>query len=155
MADTDLQQFVVNVGTTAQIEAGISGGTITSDMLSIATDATDYATTSDIANMQTTTNLVTSVNSLSTDTEYPSAKCLYTNISKTIGIPDYTNPSSLAASTIHTILENGWIATSGTVRLNSKTGKQLASGGAYVTFPVAAGTKVYVAGVAANFFPCL
>ena len=77
MADTDLKQFVINVGTTAQIEAGISGGTITSDMLSIATDATDYATTTDIANMQTTTNLVTSVSSSSTDTQYPSAKLFY------------------------------------------------------------------------------
>lgn len=44
MADTELKQFVVNIGTTAQIEAGISGGTITSDMLSISTDAPEYAT---------------------------------------------------------------------------------------------------------------
>lgn len=46
MADTDLQQFVINIGTQAQIEAGISGGTITSDMLSIATDASEYVDTS-------------------------------------------------------------------------------------------------------------
>ena len=36
-----------------------------------------YATTSAIANMQTTTNLVTSVSSSSTDSQYPSAKLLY------------------------------------------------------------------------------
>lgn len=42
--DTDLQQLVINVGTTAQIEAGISGGTITADMLSLTTDGPDYAT---------------------------------------------------------------------------------------------------------------
>ena len=42
MADTDLQQFIINVGTKAQIEAGISGGTITSDMLSISTDEDSF-----------------------------------------------------------------------------------------------------------------
>ena len=36
-----------------------------------------YATTSAIANMQTTTNLVTSVSSSSTDSQYPSAKLFY------------------------------------------------------------------------------
>lgn len=39
--DTELQQLVINVGTEAQIEAGIASGTITSDMLSIATDGAD------------------------------------------------------------------------------------------------------------------
>lgn len=42
MADTDLDKLVINVGTTAQIEAGISGGTITQDMLSITTDGAGY-----------------------------------------------------------------------------------------------------------------
>lgn len=37
-----------------------------------------YITSSAIANMQTTTNLVTSVSSSSTDSQYPSALCLYT-----------------------------------------------------------------------------
>lgn len=36
-----------------------------------------YLTSSDISTMQTTTNLVTSVSSLSTDSQYPSAKCVY------------------------------------------------------------------------------
>ena len=42
MADTDLEKLVINVGTIAQIEAGISGGTITQDMLSITTDGAGY-----------------------------------------------------------------------------------------------------------------
>ena len=36
-----------------------------------------YLTSSSIANMQTTTNLVTSVSSSSTNSQYPSAKCVY------------------------------------------------------------------------------
>lgn len=36
--DTTVQELVINVGTTAQIEAAIAGGTITQDMLSITTD---------------------------------------------------------------------------------------------------------------------
>lgn len=68
MSDTQLQQLVINVGTTAQIEAGIQGGTITSDMLSISTDDDTY---------QTKSNLVTSVSSASTDSQYPSAKLFY------------------------------------------------------------------------------
>lgn len=40
-------------------------------------NGTNVATTSDISNMQTTTNLVTSLSSASTDTQYPSAKCVY------------------------------------------------------------------------------
>lgn len=39
--DTQLQQLVINVGTDAQITAGIASGTITEDMLSIATDGSD------------------------------------------------------------------------------------------------------------------
>ena len=39
--DTQLQQLVINVGTDAQIQAGIGSGTITEDMLSIATDGAD------------------------------------------------------------------------------------------------------------------
>lgn len=42
--DTDLQQFNVYVGTTAQIEAGISGGTIGQNDLAISTDGANYST---------------------------------------------------------------------------------------------------------------
>lgn len=45
--DTQLQQLVINVGTTAQIEAAIQGGTITSDMLSVTTDGLEYSTAID------------------------------------------------------------------------------------------------------------
>lgn len=41
--DTQLQQLVINVGTDAQIQAGIASGTITEDMLSIATDGADIS----------------------------------------------------------------------------------------------------------------
>lgn len=37
----------------------------------------NYATQSDISNMEVTTNKVTSLSSSSTDTQYPSAKCVY------------------------------------------------------------------------------
>lgn len=42
-SDTQLQQLVINVGTTAQLEAAMQGGTITSDMLSISTDGATYS----------------------------------------------------------------------------------------------------------------
>lgn len=41
--DTQLQQLVINVGTTAQLEAAMQGGSITSDMLSISTDGATYS----------------------------------------------------------------------------------------------------------------
>ena len=42
MADTELQQLIIYVGTTAQIEAAIQAGTITENDLSISTDAPDF-----------------------------------------------------------------------------------------------------------------
>ena len=71
MADTDLSQLVINVGTTAQIEAGIAGGTITQNMLSISTDAGVYLTTSDI---------VSSVSSSSTNSKAVGAKLFYDTV---------------------------------------------------------------------------
>lgn len=53
--DTDLTQLVINVGTTAQIEAGISGGTITNDMLSLTTDGGNYLTSSDVTSSYSAT----------------------------------------------------------------------------------------------------
>ena len=64
MADTELQQLVINVGTTAQIEAGISGGTITQDMLSISTDGPDYATGPIIVNLSATDSITLANNTL-------------------------------------------------------------------------------------------
>lgn len=66
--DTKLQQLVINVGTTAQIEAAIAGGTITQDMLSVTTDGDTYLTTGDI---------VSSVDSSSTNTKAVGAKLFY------------------------------------------------------------------------------
>lgn len=40
--DTQVQQLVINVGTKAQIEAAIAGGTITENMLSVTTDGSNY-----------------------------------------------------------------------------------------------------------------
>jgi len=42
MADTELQQLIIYVGTTAQIEAAISAGTITENDITISTDAPDF-----------------------------------------------------------------------------------------------------------------
>lgn len=68
MADTKLQQLVINVGTKAQIEAAIAAGTITEDMLSITTDGDTYLTTGDI---------VSSVDSSSTNLKAVGAKLFY------------------------------------------------------------------------------
>ena len=45
--------------------------------VSAFTNDSGYITNSAITNMQTTTNLVTSLSASSTDTQYPSAKCVY------------------------------------------------------------------------------
>ena len=66
--DTKLQQLVINVGTTAQIEAAIAGGTITEDMLSVTTDGDTYLTTGDI---------VSSVDSSSTNLKAVGSKLFY------------------------------------------------------------------------------
>ena len=66
--DTQIQQLVINVGTKAQIEAAIAGGTITADMLSITTDGDTYLTTEDI---------VSSVDSSSTNLKAVGAKLFY------------------------------------------------------------------------------
>lgn len=42
-SDTQLNQLVINVGTESQIATAIAGGTITEDMLSIATDGADIS----------------------------------------------------------------------------------------------------------------
>lgn len=56
MADTKLQQLVINVGTKAQIEAGIAGGTITENMLSVSTDGPDFLTTDNVIDNTTSTS---------------------------------------------------------------------------------------------------
>lgn len=64
MADTELQQLIIYVGTTVQIEAAISAGTITENDFAISTDAPDYQeklnqAQMDAVNSGITTQLVT------------------------------------------------------------------------------------------------
>ena len=64
MADTELQQLIIYVGTTAQIEAAISAGTITENDFAISADAPDYQeklnqAQMDAVNSGITTQLVT------------------------------------------------------------------------------------------------
>ena len=61
---------------------GFTDGTTTvrtakSGLVDLSSLLSNYVTSSAIANMQTTTNLVTSVSSSSTDSQYPSAKLFY------------------------------------------------------------------------------
>lgn len=93
-ADTALQSAPVTsvnnktgavVLTASDVGAGTyskpSGGIPSSDLAQSVQDSLDLADTAvqpaAIANMQTTGNLVTSVSSSSTDSQYPSAKCLF------------------------------------------------------------------------------
>lgn len=71
-----------------------------------------------------------------------------------MGVPDYTNGTTLATSTLHTMPSNGWISSSGSVRLNANTGKQILGGGALGMVPVESGQVVYISGMAATFYPC-
>lgn len=68
---TTVQTFTANAS--SDVTCNITVPTATSDL----TNDSGYITNSAITNMQTTTNLVTSISSLSTDTQYPSAKCVY------------------------------------------------------------------------------
>ena len=68
---TSVATFSANASSNAT--ANITVPTDTSDL----TNGAGYITSSAISSMQTTTNLVTSVSAQSTDTQYPSAKCVY------------------------------------------------------------------------------
>lgn len=72
-----------------------------------------------------------------------------------LGLPNWNAGVSLATSTLHSIDTNGWISSSGSVRLNANTGTQILGGGALGMVPVTAGYKVYISGMAATFFPSL
>lgn len=72
-----------------------------------------------------------------------------------LNFPDYTDTTtSLAAGQVHTIPFDGWIASNGTIRLGSSSGRQIISGGTIVTVPVNKDLVVYVSGVAATLYPC-
>ena len=68
---TSVATFSANASSNAT--ANITVPTDTSDL----TNGAGYITSSAISSMQTTTNLVTSLSAQSTDTQYPSAKCVY------------------------------------------------------------------------------
>ena len=65
-----------NSGVTANYEL-LTGST---GLIPDARISSNIARTSAITNMQTTTNLVTSISSSSTDAQYPSAKCVYNEL---------------------------------------------------------------------------
>lgn len=71
---TTVNTFTANAST--DVTCNISVPTDTGDL----TNNAGYITNSAITNMQTTTNLVTSVSSASTDTQYPSAKLFYDTV---------------------------------------------------------------------------
>lgn len=69
----------------ASINSGITSNDVTligtalqpNDNITELTNNAGYITSSALSGYQTTSNLVTSISSLSTDTQYPSAKCVY------------------------------------------------------------------------------
>ena len=74
---TNVQQVKLNVMTQSQYNSATKSAT----ELYAITDATvnynDLSNKPDLSVYQTTSNIVTSISSLSTDTQYPSAKCVY------------------------------------------------------------------------------
>ena len=76
--------FTKNVGTVTSVNnvspvngnVSITIPTVPTNVSAFTNDS-GYITNSAITNMQTTTNLVTTISTASTDTTYPSAKCMY------------------------------------------------------------------------------
>ena len=84
-ADKAIQIGKGNNSTSSTLQIGFDGTSYqlldgTTGLIPDARISTNIARTSAISNMQTTTNLVTSVSNSSTDTQYPSAKCVYDEI---------------------------------------------------------------------------
>lgn len=132
-----------------------------SDLATIRSGAAKGATAvqpSAIANMQTTTNLVTSVSSSSTDTQYPSAKAVYDFASGStggVGFIDFDNGISLVTGAAYTTPTDGWVISQGSVRLNTNVGKLIIGGGSVGWVPLKKGTTIYVSGVPATFYSFL
>lgn len=78
MFDTLNSTFYANAGTDSFIAGEVAPET-TGTTIRFTNDS-GYITNSAITNMQTTTNLVTSVSSSSTDSQYPSAKLFYNTV---------------------------------------------------------------------------
>lgn len=82
--DSSVDNLIFNVMDSAQYQSLVNAGTVEENELYLITDGLDPV-------IQTTTNLVTSISSSSTDTQYPSAKAVYTALPKTTN--DLTNNS--------------------------------------------------------------
>lgn len=77
--DYVLSSSLASVATSGQYSDLLNTPTIPTSTSDLINDS-GYITDSSISNMQTTSNLVTSVSSSSTDTEYPSAKLFYDTV---------------------------------------------------------------------------
>lgn len=98
-----------------------------STLISFVNDS-GFITSADIANMQTTTNLVTSISSSSTDTEYPSAKCVYDAIDNIgSGLPSQTGHSGEFLTTDGT--DASWAAIDALPSQSGQSGKFLTTNG--------------------------
>jgi len=152
----------VSSATTAAQNAATSAQTATTAAQNAATSATAAQTAAEAAAAS-----AASAGSSSTGTTPASATDSSTAIATTqwienqrqsgygIGLPNWSAGIVLSTGTLHTIPSNGWIMSVGSVRLNSNTGKQVASGGATTHVPLHADISVYVSGAAATFFPSL
>ena len=101
--DTKLQQLVINVGTKAQIESAIAGGTITQDMLSVATDGDTYIQGVKVNGTELTPDANNKVDVLTSDIlpsqTSQSGKYLTTNgVSASWGTIDFSNFVTLNTS---------------------------------------------------------
>ena len=96
--DSSVNNLVFNVMNSVQYQDLIEAGTVEENELYLITDDLNPI-------IQTTTNLVTSISSSSTDTKYPSAKAVYTALPKATS--DLTNDSGfITSSDVYTL--NHW-----------------------------------------------
>lgn len=95
---TNVQQVKVNLMTSAQYEEAETQGTVNENQFYVITDKTPVYN-SDLQGYQTTSNLVTYVTSLSTDSQYPSALCVYSLSKDSIARGSTINEVYLADST--------------------------------------------------------
>ena len=75
--DTQLSQLVINVGTEAQIAAAISAGTITADMLSIATDGSTDVTTDNVTISTNSSDEIQAIGTKNKNTTSGAANVVY------------------------------------------------------------------------------
>lgn len=93
--DTQIQQLVINVGTKAQIETAIAGGTITENMLSAATDGYKYIEGVKVNGTELTPDANNKVDvTVPTDTSDLTNGAGYTTNVGTVTSVNNTNPDS-------------------------------------------------------------